>query len=43
MSFILNNRSSLYTPLLKLSVDDIHIEVFTCPEILSIKTDVSLM
>jgi hypothetical protein len=33
LSLILNSKSILYTPLLKLSGDDIHIEVFTCPEI----------
>ena len=32
LSLIFNSKSILYTPLLKLSVDDIHIEVFTCPE-----------
>jgi hypothetical protein len=43
LSLILNSKSILCTTLLKISDDDIHIEVFTCPEILSIKTDVSLM
>jgi len=43
LSLILNSKSILYTPLLNISVDDIHIEVFTCPEILSIKTGMSLM
>lgn len=35
LSLILNNKSSVYTALLKLSIDDIHIEVLvlTCPEI----------
>ena len=32
LSLILNSKSILYTPLLKLNVDDIDIEVFTCPE-----------
>lgn len=43
LSVILNSKSILCTSLLKISVDDIHIEEFTCPEILSIETDVSLM
>jgi hypothetical protein len=43
LSLILNSKRILYKPLLKLSFDDVHIEVLRVLKFLSIKPDVSLI